>query len=134
MSLEQALIESTQAVKELTALILKLNSTPVSVPASPPPTSPPVVTEDKPAKKTKAAKKEEPITALETEGVTYDQVKDAILALSKAKGRDAVVKLLTQFGAAKGPDLKPEQYAEFHKAAEVAANSSIVVSEEEELA
>lgn len=45
--------------------------------------------------------------------VTYDDVKVAILKLSNVKGRDAVLALLKPFGAAKGPELKPEQFAEF---------------------
>lgn len=45
--------------------------------------------------------------------VTYDDVKAAILKLSNVKGRDAVLALLKPFGAAKGPELKPEQFAEF---------------------
>lgn len=44
---------------------------------------------------------------------TYDQVKDKLLALSKEKGREPTVALLSRFGAARGPDLKPDQYAKF---------------------
>lgn len=47
-----------------------------------------------------------------TEQPTYDQVAKAITALAKAKGRDVAVGLLKEFGVAKGPDLKPEQYAD----------------------
>ena len=45
--------------------------------------------------------------------VTYDEVKAAILKLSQAKGREQVVAALTEFGVAKGPELKPEQFAGF---------------------
>lgn len=46
--------------------------------------------------------------------VDYDAVKAATLALVKAKGRDAAVKVLTAHGAANGAtDLKPEQYADY---------------------
>lgn len=44
--------------------------------------------------------------------VTYDQVKDCIKEMAK-KSRDMAVGALKEFGAAKGPDLKPEQFAAF---------------------
>lgn len=46
---------------------------------------------------------------------TYDQVKDRILTLSKEKGREPTVALMQRHGVSKGPDLKPEQYADFIK-------------------
>lgn len=48
----------------------------------------------------------------DAEEVTYDAVKALILKVSGAKGRDAAAAVLTELGVAKGPDLKPEQYAE----------------------
>jgi hypothetical protein len=51
--------------------------------------------------------------------VTYDgHVKPAILTIAKEKGRDIVTALLQRFGAGKGPDLKPEQFADFHRDAQ----------------
>lgn len=41
---------------------------------------------------------------------TFEQVRDAIMGLSKAKGRDPVVALLQRFGASKVPDIRPEFY------------------------
>lgn len=55
--------------------------------------------------------------------VSYPDVVTAINALAKAKGRDAAVDLLGQFGAAKGPDLKPEQFAEFIQKATAATGA-----------
>ena len=52
--------------------------------------------------------------------VSYEDVKKAIIKLSQAKGRDAVVATLAQFDAATGPALKPEQYAGFVAAADAA--------------
>ena len=52
-------------------------------------------------------------TAPAAASVTYDEVKAAILKLSQAKGREQVVAALTEFGVAKGPELKPEQFAGF---------------------
>lgn len=46
------------------------------------------------------------------EPVTYDQVARAISAAVRVS-REHVVATLKQFGAAKGPELKPAQYAEF---------------------
>jgi membrane protein involved in colicin uptake len=50
---------------------------------------------------------------------TYEDVKKAILEVSKVKGRDAAIKLLGKFGAEKGPDLqsKPETFSKFVAAA-----------------
>lgn len=45
--------------------------------------------------------------------VSYDQVKTSILDLAKTKGRDAAMSLLAEFSAAKGTDLKPDQFAPF---------------------
>lgn len=46
----------------------------------------------------------------------YPAVSKAITDSVKTKGRDAVVSTLNAFGAAKGTDLKAEQYAEFVEA------------------
>jgi len=47
------------------------------------------------------------------EEVSYDQVKSLILTIASKQGRDKVTALLQRFGAAKGPELKQDQYAEF---------------------
>lgn len=44
--------------------------------------------------------------------VTYDEVKTLVLRVSKDKGRDAAAAVLSGFGVAKAPELKPEQYAD----------------------
>lgn len=59
---------------------------------------------------------EDPATSAAA-SVSYEDVKKAIIKLSQAKGRDAVVATLAKFGANAGPQLKPEQYAEFIAAA-----------------
>ena len=51
---------------------------------------------------------------------TYQDAAAAITKLSKTKGRDAAVAVLTAFGAAKLPDVKPEQFADIIAAAEKA--------------
>jgi hypothetical protein len=70
-----------------------------------------------------AAAQEKTSTATEAssggEEITYDgHVKPAILTIASKKGRDTVTALLQRFGAGKGPDLKPDQYAEFHDLAQ----------------
>jgi hypothetical protein len=61
--------------------------------------------------------KAEPAAA---EAATYQDAASAITKLSRAKGRDAAVAVLQQFGAAKLPDVKPEQFADVIAAAEEA--------------
>lgn len=51
---------------------------------------------------------------------TYQDAAAAITNLSKTKGREAAVAVLTAFGAAKLPDVKPEQFADIIAAAEKA--------------
>jgi hypothetical protein len=62
----------------------------------------------------------DPITGETVEAapvVSYDDAKNACVSVSNKLGRDACVKLLKEFGAAKVPDLRPDQYAPiFHKA------------------
>ncbi len=42
---------------------------------------------------------------------TYQDTAAAVTALAKAKGRDAAVAVLSQFGAGKLPEVKPEDFA-----------------------
>ena len=118
MSLEAAIAENTAALREVVALITRLGAMP----------GPDVVTPAAvPANAKPAAKPPAPTPAAEAEiasapEATYDDVKRAIIEVSKAKGRDAAVALLAEFGATKAPDLKPEQYAALRaRAAEVLA-------------
>jgi hypothetical protein len=50
-------------------------------------------------------------TAAAVTPITYDQVKPWITGWTK--GREALVALLAEFGAKRGTDLTPEQYADF---------------------
>ncbi|WP_374312467.1 hypothetical protein [Dongia sp.] len=56
--------------------------------------------------------------------IPYDDVKAAILKLSAAKGRDAAVAVLKQFGVAKGTELTPEQYPDALKAFSLALDTT----------
>lgn len=48
----------------------------------------------------------------DTEQPSYQDVAALITKVSRNVGRDAAVELLDSFGAKRGPDLKPEQYAD----------------------
>lgn len=123
MTLEAAIQENTSAIRELIAAISKgvptTTAQVAAVVAEAPKTdkSAKAVTEpEAPAKPETAA----PATsqaasdsAPAASAPTYEEVKHAIVKLSGSKGRDAVVSLLSEFGAGKGPDLKPEQFADF---------------------
>lgn len=43
--------------------------------------------------------------------ITYQQTADAVTRLAKTRGREIAVGVLERFGAAKLPDVKPDQYA-----------------------
>lgn len=125
MSIETLLADNTAAIRELIATIKaqayaeasqpaarkadhlavaekpKAKPEPKATPA-PAPTSEPVV-EDTPEA---AATPADPETL-----VSLDEVKAAVLKLAATKGRDAAVGVLQSFGAAKAPELTPEQYA-----------------------
>lgn len=84
---------------------------------------------EKPGKKAGAAQTADKTSTTTTEVaapaetaalITYDDVAKAIIALSKEKGRDAAVAVLTKLGVAKATDLKMEQYANAIAAAKAA--------------
>lgn len=64
--------------------------------------------------KAPAAPKEEPKDELSF----ADDIAPKILAIANGKSREAAVALLAKFGVTKGPQLKPEQFAEFAEAAD----------------
>lgn len=51
-------------------------------------------------------------TASPTEPVDYKTAAEAVTKVSRAKGRPAAIEVLAKFGAAKLPDVKPEQFAD----------------------
>lgn len=117
MGIEASIQELTAAVREL---VSHLKSTPAvahTAPAAPAApvvqaaAAPKAVEEKKPAPEVKAEppKSTDAGSTPPTE-VTYDQVKAAILKVVTSKGNEAATKVLAQFGVAKGPALKPEQY------------------------
>lgn len=126
MSIEQALAENTNAIRELIAAIKAGVPTTAAQVAA-------VATEAKTtpcaghAAETETA--EEPMTGRElgktaaqavealdghankpAPTATYEDAKAAVLKISKDKGRDAAVTVLSKFGVQKLPDLKPENY------------------------
>lgn len=60
---------------------------------------------------TTALKASAPVTD-KLPGVSYDEVKEALLELATARGRDVVLAVLQRFGVAKGTALKVEQYGD----------------------
>lgn len=56
----------------------------------------------------------------DTEPLSYQDVAALITKVSRTVSREAAVDLLAEFGAKRGPDLKPEQYADVVAACEKA--------------
>ena len=86
MSIEQAIAELTAALTENSDLLRKRLS------AEPEPV-------------------EEPEPEPVAEPVSYPAVQDAVLAYATAKGKDATLRILAQFGVTTATKLAPEQYA-----------------------
>lgn len=117
MSIETLLADNTAAIRELIATIKAQTYAEVSQPATTKPAT--AKAEPKPKAETKPAP--EPVVVDTPEAhatpadpetlVSIDEVKVAVLKLAATKGRDAAVAVLQSFGAAKAPELKPEQYA-----------------------
>lgn len=76
-------------------------------------TAAPAKTAAAPASSTAASAEAQPqaSTAADAPTASYQDAATAITKLSRTKGRDVAVALLGKFGAAKLPDVKPEQFA-----------------------
>ena len=134
MSLEAAIIQNTETMERLIAVWNKLAETTNARPIADTAKVEVKKSDVKPASgqttaaaKTEAAAPESTTSASDPAAqsaapesqastaattITYDQVAKAITDGVKAD-RAKVVAALTKFGAKKGPDLKPEQWAEF---------------------
>ena len=73
----------------------------------------PTKTANAPSPAVESAAAQPQASTVATESVTYEQVKPLILKINAAKGREAAAGALAKFGVTKGPELKPEQYADF---------------------
>ncbi len=107
-----------------------------SHPASPPPvaivmpsTLKPAVHVEVPAKPVKAPKPTPvtlakpangPVIPAAAPALTYDNVKAACMKLANKKGREALVKMLSNLGLANAQEAKPEQYARVVENCEIA--------------
>lgn len=128
MSIEQALAANTAALQQVAELLARLAiptgalpimgqqvvkagpaTTPVAAKVERPDKAPPELAGGKTAAQAVAALDNH--TAVVTD-VTYDQVKDKIVAVSKAKGRPIAVAVLARMGVSAAPQLKPAAYAE----------------------
>jgi hypothetical protein len=135
MSLEATIAENTAALRELIAAIKAgVPTTAAQVAAvveqaTDKPTTPAKAEAPEAAKPTTKAKNTQaaatapapqPSTATDAgastdaaaPAPTYQDAAAAVTNLAKTKGRDAAVAVLTKFGAAKLPDVKPEQFAD----------------------
>lgn len=134
MSLEATIQENTAALRDLIA-VLANGATPTAAQVAAVVTEAKAEKVEKSAKKTQAAATQESPTPTASDNSasslsatqepdaaapTYQDAAGAITKLSRTKGRDAAVALLTKFGAAKLPDVKPEQFAEVIQAATAA--------------
>lgn len=123
MSLEVAINENTQAIRELIAALAK-GQTPTAAQVQAvreevtQAEKPKAKAEPKPAPEASAPTPAE--TFPDTPGVTYQDAAAAITKLSRTKGRDAAVALLYRFKASKLPDVQPDQYFEIIEAAKAA--------------
>lgn len=117
MSIETLLAENTAAIRELIATIKAQAYAEATQPAT---TKAPKLKPENDPTNTKPAP--EPVVEDTPEAhatpadpetlVTLDEIKAAVLKLAATKGRDAAVGVLQSFGAAKAPELKPEQYGD----------------------
>lgn len=119
MSLEAALQENTTAIRELIAalsagaVITKAKQAePKKAPVAKAQPAPEPVTKEQPV--SEPVPVEQPVTEepeqLELE-VSYDDVSKAVVALHRAKGRQAAVEVLEKFGLPTAREAKPEQWA-----------------------
>jgi hypothetical protein len=113
MSLEAVIQENTSALRDLISQ-LQAGKAPAAIKVA--------ETVVKAAKETsKAVAEAEKPKAEKTEAsaveMSIDAVKKATTDLAKAKGRDAAVAVLAQFGAKNANEVKPEAYADFIAAA-----------------
>ena len=128
MSIEQALAENTSAIRELIAAIragVPTTAAQVAAVVAEAPAAETAKAKD-PAKEAARAEvsdaAEHGKTAAQavealaghankpTPTATYEDAKAAVLKISKEKGRDAAVAVLSTFGVKKLPDLQPENY------------------------
>ncbi len=86
-----------------------VDAAPASTAATPDPKSAAV---SPPSETAAALPASKPEVSTSVAAVTYDDVKALVLQVSKDKGRNAAAAVLSGFGVAKAPELKPEQYAD----------------------
>lgn len=102
--LEERIAELTTAVNALIAVMQGQGPDPVTEPAK---------KEKAPLKAVKAkAEKPEPAKEKPAPVASIEDVRAALVALSKAKGKDAAKQLLADFDAAKVGDLKQSEYGQ----------------------
>jgi len=118
MSLEQALERNTEMMKDLIRALEGFQPVAAAPQEAPPiPKSilkadTPITSEEKPSDPSVTATPETTSTPATTAGIDYAQVAAAITSTFKID-KVKVIAALAKFGAAKGPQLKVEDYAAF---------------------
>lgn len=147
MSLEATIAENTAALRDLIAAIGKgIPTTQAQVaavvaeakPTEKKPAGTAQTAETKPTATTAAAESSQSVAAEtgmpaaevlhghandDAAAPTYQDAANAINAVAKAKGRAGAIAVLAEFGVAKLPDAKPEQFAAIIRAANEAAGA-----------
>lgn len=79
-----------------------------------------------------APKKAKAKVEQKTPTLTYDETAAALLTVHKEIGKQALADLLKKYGASKGPELKPEDYADIKAEAEALVSARAAGEEVEE--
>lgn len=118
MSLEQAITDHAAAIRELAAAIRATTGgadKPAAADKPTPKADPKPETKKsdaKPASSPSGAERQSADPKAGAQDTDYAAVKAAILAVSKAKGREPTMAMLSRFGVTNGTELKTEQYAD----------------------
>lgn len=115
MSLEQALEKNTEAVMKLVALLQAGQASVGKAEANEKAEKP---AEEETTGTRRGRRKAEPATETKASKYTAEQVKAAAVKVKDALGSEAAKKLISDHGAPKLDQLKPEQYEAFIAAAE----------------
>lgn len=114
MSLEQAILEHAAAIRELAAVFAGAGF-PIARATKAPDDKPAAADKpkaDKPAPETKKAEEKKAPVVDDVKQLDYDKdVAPALTGYMKANGRQAGIDLMAKFGAKKGSEIKPEDYA-----------------------
>jgi hypothetical protein len=126
MPLEKDVQDLTSAINKLIAVLTPASvGTAAQAIVASQPTAPAVVAETTAKAEATAAKAEAtaapPANTNAAAAVPYEAVRDAVVALAGAKGKDAALAIIQKFGVASAKDLPTDKYAEAIAALQAAA-------------